>query len=58
MEKSGTSLVGSTLNGEGLVNVYEGVGEVWLLPTKSIYDDIKSYGQDNDIDEYDEEDNN
>lgn len=58
VEKSGTSLVGSSLNGEGLVNVYEGIGEVWLLPTKSIYENIKEYSLDTHIDQLDEEDDN
>ena len=43
VEKS-SSIIGSTTNGEGLLNVYSGVGEVWLLPTKSIYSDIKAMG--------------
>lgn len=58
VEKSGNSLVGSSLNGEGLVNVYEGVGEVWLLPTKDIYDNIKEYGIDDNIDQLDEDGDN
>lgn len=40
VEKS-SSIVGSMTNGEGLINVYSGVGEVWLIPTKGVYDDIK-----------------
>ncbi|PRR83597.1 AIM24 family protein [Clostridium vincentii] len=43
VEKS-SSIIGSTTNGEGLLNVYSGTGEVWLLPTKSIYSDIKAMG--------------
>lgn len=43
VEKS-SSIIGSTTNGEGLLNVYSGTGEVWLLPTKSVYSDIKSMG--------------
>lgn len=41
VEKSGSTLIGSAINGEGLVNVYEGVGEVWLLPTRDVYDEIE-----------------
>lgn len=37
VEKSGTSLIGSGLDGEGLLNVYSGTGEVWLIPTDNIY---------------------
>ena len=36
VEKSGTTLVGTAINGEGLLNVYNGTGEVWLVPTSSI----------------------
>lgn len=32
VEKSGKSLVGSAVSGEGLVNVYRGTGIVWLAP--------------------------
>ncbi|VYU17854.1 Uncharacterised protein [Clostridium tertium] len=44
VEKSGTTLVGSAMNGEGLLNVYRGTGEVWLVPTKSIYEELKDNG--------------
>ncbi|MEG1287274.1 AIM24 family protein [Clostridium sp.] len=44
VEKSGTSLIGTTLNGEGLLNVYRGTGEVWLAPTKSIYNELSESG--------------
>ncbi|MBX7330773.1 AIM24 family protein [Clostridium chauvoei] len=44
VEKSGTSLIGTALNGEGLLNVYRGTGEVWLAPTKGIYDDLNKRG--------------
>ncbi|MBS4803461.1 MAG: AIM24 family protein [Clostridium sp.] len=44
VEKSGTTLVGSAINGEGLLNVYRGTGEVWLVPTKSIYEDLNERG--------------
>ncbi|MCL2322448.1 MAG: AIM24 family protein [Oscillospiraceae bacterium] len=33
VQKSGKSLLGSAVSGEGLVNVYEGSGRVWLAPT-------------------------
>ena len=41
VEKSSKSVVGSLTNGEGLVNVYRGSGEVWLMPTKDVYNKIK-----------------
>ena len=33
VEKSGKSLVGSAVSGEGLVNVYRGTGKVLMAPT-------------------------
>jgi uncharacterized protein (AIM24 family) len=41
VEKSSKSIVGTMVSGEGLVNVYRGTGEVWLMPTKNIYKDLK-----------------
>jgi uncharacterized protein (AIM24 family) len=43
VEKS-SSAVGSVTNGEGMLNVYSGTGEVWLLPTQNVYSDIKVIG--------------
>lgn len=43
VEKS-SSIIGSLTNGEGLLNVYRGTGEVWLLPTKNVYSDLKVKG--------------
>lgn len=44
VEKSSKSIMGSVVNGEGLVNVYRGSGEVWLVPTKGVYKDLKVKG--------------
>jgi len=44
VEKSSKSIVGTVLSGEGMVNVYRGTGEVWLMPTKSAYKDLKIMG--------------
>lgn len=44
VEKSSKSMAGSVANGEGLVNVYSGSGEVWLIPTKSVYKYLKIRG--------------
>lgn len=44
VEKSSKSIMGSVTSGEGLVNVYRGSGEVWLIPTKSVYKDLKLKG--------------
>ncbi|MPQ43495.1 AIM24 family protein [Clostridium tarantellae] len=40
VEKSSKSIVGSSINGEGLVNVFRGTGEIWLIPTKIIYEKL------------------
>lgn len=44
VEKSSKSLVGTALSGEGMVNVYRGTGQVWLIPTQSVYKDLKMGG--------------
>lgn len=44
VEKSGSSLIGTALNGEGLLNVYRGTGEVWIAPTKAIYNELSEFG--------------
>lgn len=41
VEKSSKSIIASATSKEGLVNVYRGSGEVWLMPTKSVYNKIK-----------------
>ena len=41
VEKS-SSVIGSLTNGEGFLNVYSGIGEVWILPTKDVYSDLKT----------------
>lgn len=41
VEKSATSIIGSATSGEGFLNVYKGTGEVWLVPTKIVYDKMK-----------------
>lgn len=38
VERSAKSLIGSSVSGEGLVNVYRGTGQVWLAPTIKIYE--------------------
>jgi len=44
VEKSSKSIIGTAISGEGLVNVYRGTGEVWLVPTKNIYKELKMSG--------------
>ena len=41
VEKSSKSLVSTVTGGEGLLNVFRGTGEVWLIPTKSVYDKLE-----------------
>ncbi len=43
VEKSGKSLLGSAVSGEGLVNVYRGTGKVWMAPVKGTL--VSSAGQ-------------
>ncbi|AIY78851.1 AIM24 family protein [Clostridium botulinum] len=42
VEKSSKSITGAITSGEGFVNVYRGTGEVWLIPTKAIYDEMRT----------------
>ncbi|GFP77790.1 AIM24 family protein [Clostridium fungisolvens] len=44
VEKSSKSIIGSATSGEGFLNVYKGTGEVWLVPTKVVYDKLESSG--------------
>lgn len=41
VEKSSKALTGTATSGEGLLSVYRGTGEVWLAPTKDIYNKIE-----------------
>lgn len=43
VEKSGKSLLGSAVSGEGLVNVYRGTGKIWMAPVISKY--VSSAGE-------------
>lgn len=42
VERSAKTLIGSAMSGEGLVNVYQGTGEVWLAPTIKVYKTMNS----------------
>ena len=42
VEKSTKSLIGSSLNGEGMLQTYSGFGEVWVAPTMDTYKAIES----------------
>ncbi|WP_194191735.1 AIM24 family protein [Clostridium chrysemydis] len=53
VEKSATSIFGSATSKEGLLNVYRGTGEVWLIPTKSVYDKMKTMRIKEDISDLD-----
>lgn len=52
VEKSSKSLISTATGGEGLLNVFRGTGEIWLMPTKSIYDKIKSINGINEMSNY------
>lgn len=41
VERTTGSLFGSAISGEGFLNVFRGTGEVWLMQTKQIYDELK-----------------
>ena len=41
VEKSSKSLVSTATGGEGFLNVFRGTGEVWLIPTKSVYEKLE-----------------
>ena len=43
VEKSGKSLLGSAVSGEGLVNVYRGTGKIWMAPVLPTY--VNSAGE-------------
>lgn len=46
VQKSSKSLIGSFMNGEGLLQTFEGNGQVWLAPTACVYNRLSlgSYG--------------
>lgn len=41
VERSTSTLVGTAVAGEGFLHVYRGTGEVWLMQTKQVYDEIR-----------------
>lgn len=44
VEKASKSIVGTATSGEGFLNVYRGTGEVWLVPTVSVYNELLRRG--------------
>ena len=40
VERSSKGLFGSAVSGEGLLQTFEGTGVVWLVPFKSVYDQL------------------
>jgi uncharacterized protein (AIM24 family) len=44
VEKSTKSLIGTATSGEGLLQTFSGTGEVWLAPTQTMYDRLRSQG--------------
>lgn len=53
VEKSASTIIGSATSGEGMLNVYRGTGEVWLIPTKSVYDKMKQIRLKSDVSKID-----
>ncbi|WP_027633194.1 AIM24 family protein [Clostridium hydrogeniformans] len=43
VEKSAKSWIGTGTSGEGLLSVFRGTGEVWLIPTSHIYENISGF---------------
>jgi uncharacterized protein (AIM24 family) len=44
VQKSNKSLVGTLASGEGLLQTFEGTGQVWLAPTQPVYKKLDLYG--------------
>lgn len=42
VERTTSSLIGSNLSGEGFLQVFRGTGEVWLMQTKQVYEEISN----------------
>ena len=42
VEKATKSIIGTATSGEGFLNVYRGTGDVWLVPTKSVYENLQN----------------
>ena len=38
--RKGYKLFGTAVSGEGLLQTFEGTGQVWLVPFKSVYDQL------------------
>ncbi|WP_249862621.1 AIM24 family protein [Paenibacillus konkukensis] len=43
VEKSSKSIFGSLTSGEGLLQTFTGTGEVWVAPTQSVYEQLKTH---------------
>ena len=41
VERTTSTLIGTAVAGEGFLHVYRGTGEVWLMQTKHVYENIK-----------------
>lgn len=44
VQKSAKSLVGTIASGEGLLQTFEGSGQVWLAPTQPVYNKLQNLG--------------
>lgn len=56
VEKAAKSIISSITSREGFVNVYRGTGQVWLIPTKSVYDRLVMKNPEYKTESEDEED--
>lgn len=44
VEKSSKGIFGTMASGEGLLQTFSGTGEVWIAPSKSVYDGLRQFG--------------
>lgn len=44
VQKSSKSLIGTLASGEGLLQTFEGTGQVWLAPTQPVYNKLQNFG--------------
>jgi uncharacterized protein (AIM24 family) len=44
IKKATKGIIGTLTSGEGLIQTFQGTGEVWLAPTKPVYDALLSEG--------------
>ena len=59
VENSGKTIIRDAIDNDDKVNVYSGIGEVWIVPTKKIYNESVTIEDDcyyvEEDDDYEEE---